>query len=114
MPKEKEYRKKTEVIAVVAKDDEGNVKGTGKVKVYAENQAGLEEAIKDVGVPSFVRDYNRQKTTDMQNDLRRTKSVTKSFVDKVKTNAKFREFVLSSPEVDEDMKELVREIMKQK
>jgi len=81
--RERKYRTKTEVVDVTAKDQDGNVKGTGTVKKYSENKAGFDLAGKEVGYANVMFNYNRQAETDVKNDLRTERDETAKDVKKL-------------------------------
>ena len=90
-------------IKVVAYEGRGNNRkevGVGKVKEYAENQDGLNQAVKDIGVAKVIHDLNRQLKTDCRNDLART----------VSDAALLKKAAKSSPEAQKKIEALLREL----
>jgi len=58
-------------VKVEAKDNSGNILGTGECKQYSRDQEGLNAAIKEYGYEKIVGDLNRQIKTDTRNALAR-------------------------------------------
>lgn len=98
----------TAKVKVEAKDQSGNILGTGECKQYAKTREGLDAAVKDLGYEKIMADLNRQRKTDKRNALARGgPSINKEMRDTRKALAEDRQ-----AQYDRELRELMEKYKK--